>query len=71
MFTVQVFRRKSAIELFNCVGAYRYERKIDALKAAILTADAIAFHDPELWSVEVLDGKGHKVYRKGFNVWGN
>ena len=71
MFTVQVFRRKSADELFDCVGAYKYERKIDALKAAVLTADVIAFRSPELWSVEVLDGEGRKVYRKGFNVWGD
>lgn len=70
MFTVQVFRRKSADELFDCVGAYHYERKIDALKAAKLTTDAIAFHDPDLWSVEVLDREGRKVYRKGYNVWG-
>lgn len=71
MFTVQVFRRKSADELFDCVGVYHYERKIDALKAAKLTADVIAFHDPNLWSMEVLDREGRKVYRKGANVWGN
>lgn len=70
MFTVQVFMRKSTTELFDCVGAYRYERKIDALKAAVLTVSATEFRRPELWSVEVLDAEGRKVYRKGYNVWG-
>lgn len=70
MFTVQVFMRKSAAELFDCVGVYRFERKIDAIKAAKLTADTIAFRHPDLWSVEVLDILGREVYRKGYNVWG-
>lgn len=70
MFTVQVFMRKSTTELFDCVGAYRFERKIDALKAAKLTANTIAFRDPNLWGVEVLDAEGREVYRKGYNVWG-
>ena len=69
MFHVQVFRRKSVTDLFDCVGTYRYERKVDAIKAASLTVSAIAFHDPDLWSVEVLDAEGRKVYRKGSNVW--
>lgn len=70
MFTVQVFMRKSTTELFDCVGAYRYERKIDALKAAVLTVSATEFRHPNLWGVEVLDIVGREVYRKGFNVWG-
>lgn len=69
MFTVQVFMRKSATELFDCVGAYRFERKIDALKAAILTVSATEFRHPDLWNVEVLDAEGRKVYRKGHNIW--
>lgn len=69
MFTVQVFMRKSAAELFDCVGVYRFERKIDALKAAKLTVSAIEFRDPDLWGVEVLDIVGREVYRKGHNVW--
>ena len=69
MFTVQVFMRKSAAELFDCVGTYRFERKIDALRAAVLTVSAIEFRNPDLWSVEVLDAEGRKVYRKGYNVW--
>lgn len=69
MFVVQVFRRKSVTERFDCVGAYSYERKWDAIKTASITAKAIAFHDPDLWCVEVLDAEGREVYRKGFNVW--
>lgn len=70
MFHVQVFMRKSVTELFDCVGAYEFARKIDALKAARLTVSAIEFRDPDLWSVEVLDAEGREVYRKGSNVWG-
>ena len=51
------------------MGAYRFERKIDALKAAVLTVSATEFRRPDLWSVEVLDAEGRKVYRKGCNVW--
>lgn len=69
MFTVQVFMRKSATEPFDCVGVYRFERKIDALKAAVLTVSAIEVRHPDLWGVEVLDAEGRKVYRKGYNVW--
>lgn len=71
MFTTQVFSRESVTEPFDCVWANRYNRRIDALKAAFLAADAIAFRNFYLWSVKVLDGEGREVYRKGFNVWDN
>lgn len=70
MFTVQVFMRKFVTEPFDCVGAYKYERKTDALEAAKLAVSVTEFRAPYLWSVEVLDAEGRKVYRKGFNVWG-
>ena len=69
MFHVQVFLRKSPFELFDCVGAYEFARKIDALKAARLTVSAIEFRNPDLWSVEVLDAEGATPICGAWRCW--